>query len=155
MFRICYPMTSSKQIERGSRQKRLEIQLLQPKIARSSYLTRSYTLSNGSFNPRSCCIQGTELRSFLTLTRLLECGIALFIWAQNKDFRRGLGALRMKCTRSTDSKRKPHTQTRLSMSIWDMPPISTVLSCWTQHTFCFPINEKVAVIEAFRFFCCP
>ncbi len=64
-------MTSSKQIERGSRQKRLEIQLLQPTRASSSYLTRSYTLSNGSLNSRSCCIQGTELRSFLTLTRLL------------------------------------------------------------------------------------
>lgn len=145
-------MTGSQHIYRGSCQKSLQIQLLQPKIARSSYLTSSDTLSNRPFNPRSCCIQSTELRSFLTLSRLLKCMIGLFIRTQNQYFCRSWGALSVKRANPTEREREPHTQTRLSMSIRDMAPISTFLPCWTAHTFCFPINKKVAVIKAPRFF---
>lgn len=57
MFRFCYPMTSSKQIDGCSGKKGLEIELLQANRARSSYLTRSYTLSNRPLNSRSCCVE--------------------------------------------------------------------------------------------------
>jgi hypothetical protein len=88
MFRFCYPMTSSKHIERGSRQKSLKLQLLEPNVTRSSYFTGSNTLSNSPFHTRSLCIQCAKFSRFLTLTRLRECGIGTFIRTQNKHFRR-------------------------------------------------------------------
>src|SRR5258708_8284743 len=145
-------MTSSKHIYRGSRKKSLEIQLLQPNIPRSSYLTSSHTLSHSTFNPCSCCIHYAKFRSFLAFTRFLECVIGMFIWTQNKHFCRSWGALRMKRTIATDKKREPYTKTRLSMPIRDMTPISTFLPFCTHNPFCFPINEKVAVIKAPSFF---
>jgi hypothetical protein len=84
--------------------------------------------------------------SFLAFARFLKGGIGLFIWAQNKHFRGGLGALIMKSTSSTRRERKPDPEAWLPMPIRDMSPISTGLPGRTDHLFGLPINEKVAVI---------
>src|SRR6266581_2042778 len=150
MFSSHQPLTSPKDVHGICSEKCLKPELFAANVARSPQLTRAHGLRNSAFDSCSFCVQGPKFWSFLAFARFLEGGIGLFIWAQNKHFGGGLGALIMKRTSSTRRERKPDPEARLPMPIRDMPPISTGLPGRTDHLFGLPINEKVAVIKTVR-----
>jgi hypothetical protein len=152
MSAVSSPGTCPQHIDGCVREKGLKPELFAAKVARSPHLTRAYSLSNSAFNSCSFGVQFPEFWSLLACARFLEVDIGLFIWAQNKHIRFGLGALIMKRTSSTHRKRKPDQKARLPMPIKYIPPISTGLPGRTDHPFGLRINEKVAVVKTFRRF---